>query len=139
MSHKSDSVERIAQRQSLYGLKKGGISSGHDFSRGGKQKERTALAAEGMPIPSRHHRLPSTYFVTLRTLLIGSGLIIIGQACFVLRAFLSFALRRFAGECIEVTSPIAPDRSAEELCVEASILACFNTSPVLRNLDYQNA
>jgi hypothetical protein len=135
MSHKSDSVGRIAQKRSLYGLKKSGISSGHGFSRGGKQKERTALAAEGMPIPSRHHSLPSTYF----TLLIGSGPIIIGRACFVLRVFLFFALRRFAGECIEVTSAIAPDRSAEELCVEASILACFNTSPVLRNLDYQNA
>lgn len=90
MSHKSDSGERIAQRQSLYGVKKRGISLRHGFS------------------------------------------------CAVLSASLFFALRLFAAECIEVTSAIAPD-GAEELRVEVSILACFNTSPVLRNLDYQNA
>jgi hypothetical protein len=139
MSHKSASVERIAQRQSLYGVNKRGVSSGHGFSRAGKQKERVALPAAGMPIPSRRHRLQGTYFVTSPTLLIGAGPIINGLASFVLRAFLFFALRLFAGECIEVTPEIAPDGSAEELCVEPNILACFNTSPVLRNLDYQNA
>jgi hypothetical protein len=113
MSHKSNSVEGM--------------------------KERAALAAEGMPIPNGRPSLPSTYFVTSRTLLVGSGPIIIGHAGFVLRAFLCFALRLFARESIELTSATAPDRSAEELCVEVSILACFNTSPVLRNLDYQNA